>query len=609
MLLPDASPAPPHLADSVQQGMQVVVYDDFVAAAIEKISATGTSIRLIDHNLNRYLLEQFINSHHQTRLFSRSKLSRAAILRRLCRLEYQRVVNKPSSVTPNANLKNMFASKDESLVIDLSTLLDSYHTWLREERLLNPALQVQQFNQDIIDNPGFRTYMQANYDLLWADNVEAFSKAAHDLFYWCLECLPTTLLTFDQDGDCRDVWGANPGNAILLRDVCQYKFTMQPSMNIERRITHLKVSFSPHPPVSTDTSQPRNDYDLFQLVETQSPAAMAQQCLPIIQGLPQSSTKRLQIAIITPTQSPIYLHDIKRMLDGAGRTYTGLEAFVSVPQDQFSAALVTILKLTIFLPKSLALQEITEAFQVLFTGIDPLRARLLALNLHSLTTVTQVDTRRIQARVSHSVIKSYINLIQTLLAPQKMPSLSHLLSALFETLAEQADFTLFGNSFLQWRAQTLLKYARFIESQESTLHAATKAFIAFLRHNSVFLPSTHQPLLRPSIVIGSVQRFLSLGYSVDYQIWLDVHHRAWTRQPEQVLFANLLMQDDSALQEHRTLDQFQDDLFYKRIDTLVRRCRNHIIAMTCNADHAGISEAHNLLQVINNMKTLDPYIT
>lgn len=603
ILLPTSPPAPSRFSVWQRRGAHILTYDLFIRATLKRLLPVrhdvGATDRLIDHNLNRYLLEQFIDSRRESELFTQSRLNRATIIRRLCRLEYQLAVNgNIAANATNAVIREMFAFRRNDLFAEIFAFLDVYHAHLTEKQILNPAQQVAAFEQRILDNAGFRSYMQSNYDVLLVDNVEGLSKSAHDLIFWCLEHLSLSVIIYDDDGDCNDIWGANPANAMLLRDVCQQNMTFNAEQRVIKRIALLQAALSidNSPALYThDQSQQRSHDSMFHIVESHFSSAIARQCVDIIQNI----GNQYRVAILSPLTSPLYVHDIANLLSRAGIPFVRLETHCSVTESLFSAALSTFLSLTATSPKNIALQEIAAALRVFITGLDPLRARLLALNLHNLGDAMPVDTGRIQARFDEKVIKAYTYLIEYMRAFQKAPRLSEYLNYFIEFVLTQPGFALFNDPHLQGHARTLLEYVHQIEAQASSIHAAVPAVVAFLSSNGVIQARDDHPA--SGIMIGSVQQFLRLGQTVDYQIWLDAHHRAWQCQAEQVLFSVQFIHTASGAQERQQPDQLQETFFYKRVSALVRRCRRQVVAVACRADYAGITDAQSLVQLIQKL--------
>jgi hypothetical protein len=607
ILLPESSPTPPSLLNWVQRGSHVFTFEGFVRAAIALVqSAPGhyeESFRLLDHGLNRHLLEQFIDSHNYSSLLAQSKQNRALLIRRLSRLDYQMSANGDITNTATAVMHLIFASKDEHFFADVKNLLLSYRDWLRAQQYLSPAMQIDWFNQRVLDTPAFKTYIQTTFEVLLADNIERLGKVAHDLLFWFLEYLPTSLLILDHDGDGRDTWGANPDNALLLKDVCQNRSLLSPPEAVEQRIVNIqtlfKASSSDAASISTQTHSKK---PFFRVVEAPSTAAMARQCVDVVRELYTNSSEHAHIAIITPAKWSLLSHDISFLLGQHALKPARLDISISLTEDPFSTAIITLLKLVSLPPNSIALQEITSGLQQILVGLDPLRACLLALHWQHSSTTTRTDTRRIQSRIDEAIIDAYTRLVDCLHAFPNTTTLSQFLAHLFDTVLRRPGFTLYDNLPLQKRAQYLLEYAQILEAERSDIRAATSAYLAFAAGSSTTWVNDEQVLPENTVLLCTVQDFLRSGRTVDYQIWLDAGHRAWTKQIEQVLFSPQIVQATSVPQVQQMAEQLHVDYFYKRISVLIRRCRRHIIPMFCGTDQVGIPEAPDIAQIVHKLE-------
>jgi hypothetical protein len=526
------------------------------------------------------------------------------------------------------------------------TLAAEFRAHCLQHNLLDFSLTVETFLRHIYPKPEFQAFLQTRFDFLLADNLEEDLPATHDLLALCLPSVQGALLLYDADGGLRTFLGADPETAYELRALCDEHLVATDSYVMSDDVLALAAAFNrvlaprfvPAPERAGNWRAALSyTYKRFypQMIED-----VADKIAELIaQGVPPR-----QIAVVAP-----FLNDSLRFsLTYALRQRERLHGIrIPVLTHRPSRALMNepitraLLTLTLIAHPhwldGVALvapptKDVADALALVISGLDPLRAALLAELIYrkkrdennimrpALNFFAKLEPDQ-QARVGYRVGQRYDALREWLESYRAnlehgadMP-LDYFLRLLFDEKLAQRGYGLHNNLEAGRIAAQLIDS---IQRFRQTLYADhTGDWSALGREylqlaSQRLLPSLHvqswQDEEADAILLMPANTFLLRNRAVDYQFWLDIGSSGWFTRLEQPLTHPYVLRREYPPDQVWTDDdeaEAEAAALYRTVIGLVRRCRKRIHVGIAALGESGFEQDGKLLRVVQQLLAED----
>jgi UvrD-like helicase family protein len=504
--------------------------------------------------------------------------------------------------------------------IDLAA---GFRTYCLRHNLLDFSLMVEAFTTVLLNDPQFSAALQQRYDYLIADNVEEDNPASHDFIRWLLPHLKGALVVYDTEAGYRFFLGADAEYAYRLADACETRLTMEDARVASPALVSLgnefRRSLGPEvyqPPETNDDNDPLT---AFQFAFNQYYPQMIDWTADRIIELIGQGVEPREIAVLAP-----YLNDSLRF----GLTYRLNQANVptlshrpsrALHDEPATRALLTITALahpTWSDPRPVA--DVADAFSQVIGGLDPVRARLLASIVYR-TGGAQLSSFKLinpqmQERISFVVGERYEELRDWLarFAPEagSVP-LDHFLRRLFGELLSQPGYGFHDNLEAGRIASQLIESAQRFRQTLYTeelrdWNGAGREYLAFVQQR--LFAGLHVQSWRDedsnAVFLAPIPTFLLRNRFVDYQFWLDVGSNSWWERLDQPLTQPYVLRrsfPDAIVWNDDMEYEAQEDMLYRTVMGLSRRCRKKIYLGITSLGEEGFEQRGPLLRVFQQI--------
>lgn len=485
-----------------------------------------------------------------------------------------------------------------------------YQAYCLQHGLLDFALQIHLFVTVLLDDVEFQKSFSEQFQYLIADNVEEMGALAHDFIFWCMEQVQKTLLICDDDGGYRAFLGADPTNALLLRDVClQHRsFDSLPGHSGPMRALIEAVAVPPALPESGEPV-PLAFASAISLTASTFYPQMIESCVQQVQRL--LSHERVapgQITVITP-----YLHDALLFALQSRLQILQIPSVYYRPSRPLKAEPVVQILLTLLClagaddESPLAQTEVAQALELAIDGLDPVRASLLAQAAYrSPGGLLAYDAlpSQMQERIGMSVGLRYNRLRQWLADHASLVQQpDQFFVQLLEDILTQPGFGLFENVSADSTIESFLSAVEgFCRALDQNTADKARQFIAFV--NEGFVTSDWEIERPDAVLIATAHTVLTRNLSSDYQFWLDAGDSGWYERIEQPLTHPYILRRNMPPQTVWT-DEMEQTLQASNLRNVVlgllRRCRKKLCIHTCDISANGYEQRGQLLLLLQQI--------
>lgn len=558
------------------------------------------------------------------------------------------LLNEPLERIPE-RLSKAWGSRDSSrhdVFKRAYALAAEFRAHCLQNNLLDFSLTVEAFQRHIYHKPEFQVFLQTRFDFLLAEHLEEDLPATHDLLALCLPFVQGALLLYDPDGGLRTFLGADPETAYALRALCDEYLVATDSLVMSDDVAALAAAFNralaPRfvpAPERTGNWRAALTYTYKRFYPQMIEAVADEIAKLIAQGVSPR-----QIAVVAPflndslrfslvyalrqrershgVRIPVLTHRPSRALmdEPIARALLTL-TLIAHPHWLDGAALVAP-----------PLKDVADALALTISGLDPLRAALLAELVYrkkrdqdgimrpSLNAFARLEPDQ-QARVGYRIgqrydaLREWLESYRARLEHDDQMPLDHFLRLLFDEKLAQKGYALHNNLEAgRVAAQLIDSVQRF----RQTLYADyTGDWSALGREylqlvSQRLLPSLHvqswQDEEADAILLMPASTFLLRNRVVDYQFWLDIGSSGWFMRLEQPLTHPYVLRREYLADQVWSDDdeaEAEDAALYRIVIGLVRRCRKRVHVGIAALGESGFEQNGKLLRIVQQMLAED----
>lgn len=268
---------------------------------------------------------------------------------------------------------------------DMQDCANRFRTYCLQHNLLDFSLQLELFTDYILPSPQGRAHLLNRYRHWIVDNLEENPPILFDLLANFLPELDSALLIYDHDAGYRTFLGADPQNALALRELCQTrkvftasKVSAPPIQALSRALTQVLNENAPleETVLPKDTSNPRHAITFeYRRYFPEMLDWVAQEIHHLVQnGLPPG-----EIVVLAPFLSDALRFALLERLNKLGIPARSQRPSRPLREEPVTQSLLNLLKLAHpewgFIPSSF---EFAYTLLTSLDGLDLVRARLFA---------------------------------------------------------------------------------------------------------------------------------------------------------------------------------------------------------------------------------------
>jgi hypothetical protein len=517
--------------------------------------------------------------------------------------------------------------------------------------LLDWSLQIETFQQHLLQLPELRRYLLSGYRHLIVDNTEEDIPASHDLLKTWLPLCESALVIHDTGGGYRVFLGADPEGALSLGKLCKEKVVLSRSYitspQVEALASQLSAPFlhragepdasTWEPTVSLTSGEDRP------LVPPTGEHRFHPQMLDwvadeISRLVFEESVQPSEIAVLAPFLSDSLRFSLITRLDKFNidvRTHRPSRAL----RDEAAArCLLTLAKLAHpawrRVPPSV---DVAQALANAIDDLDPVRAHLLTDIVYrqregvpALTPFHRI-VPAMQERISYLLGNRYDELrawIQKYIDSTDQDgqdrALDHFLSGLFGEVLSQAGFG-FHRDFDAGAVtanliESVQKFRRAMpppgengdESQSPDTPGAGPArnlaveYVDLVERGVVAAQYVSSWQVRPenAILLVPAYTFLMMNQAVSIQFWLDAGSQSWIERIYQPLTHPYVLRRDWSRDQVWTDEkefEARRETLGRLILGLTRRCRKRIYLTASELSEQGYEQQGPLLEAVQQI--------
>ncbi len=493
-----------------------------------------------------------------------------------------------------------------------------------ENRLLDYSLQIELFTR-LLSVPEFREDFFRSHTHLIAEHMEEETPLTHALIRSWLPYLEGALLTGEWDGGYRVFLGADPQGGAELRGLCDGVLTlahsaiMQPGMEalLDEVAYSLRREGAQPAPEGSDLAF---DY-AFHNYYPQMIGWVAQEInrLVVEEGVPPG-----EIVVVAPFLSDALRFSLGQQLDAYGIPHVSHRPSRALRDEPAARCILTLAALANprwgYAPPR---ADVAHALQTAIAGLDPVRAGLLAKVVYRpggeepLSSFTRIKPD-MQARITYVAGERYEALRGWLLeatAWQDAP-LDHLFSRMFGEALSQPGYGFHDDPEAGRVAAELVESAqKFRQSlfAEEGLDAAETGRRYFTIVNQGLLAALYvaswRDELADAVFMAPAYTFLLRNRAARIQFWLDVGSTGWWERLDQPLTHPYVLSPHWPPGRLWTdADEFgqQQDMLYRLMAGLIRRCRERIYLGISDLGEQGYDERGPMLRIFQQILRRHP---
>jgi len=485
--------------------------------------------------------------------------------------------------------------------------------------MLDFSLQVMLFVDQLWKLKPVRAYLTARYRHLIVDNVEEDTPATHDLLREWLPLCESAVILYDKEAGFRRFLGADPDNALLLKEVCSKPIDLDRGRVMSPDIEAFQVAIAPHLGEKTSQTPPKDGDPRGAIVYPQDTRYQPQMIdwavehiasLVHDQGVPPR-----EIVVLSAFMPDALRFSLQNRLDERNvpnRTHRPSRALREEPA---ARALLTLAKLAHpdwgMKPSKF---DVTYALTASIGELDLVRARLLTDTLYRdgrLLPFERISEAQMQSRITFELggryerLRSWLdNYITTMALP-----LDAFFSKLFGEVLSQPQFGFHKQFDAANAAANLIDSARQFRQTVGKIEPEVPAapeYVSMVDAGVIanLYVRDWQADKQDSVLIAPAYTFLLYNQPIDYQFWLNIGSSGWGQRLHQPLTQPYVMSRQWTLGDKWTdgleVDANQEAL-YRLVVGLIRRCRKGIYLGYSEYGEQGYEQRGPLLMAVQNM--------
>lgn len=501
---------------------------------------------------------------------------------------------------------------------------EAYRAYCFENRLLDYGLQIE-FMTYILSKDDFRAGFFSQYTHLIVEHLQEETALVHDLIYDWLPSLQGALLTYEWDSGYRIILGAAPEGAKFLRSHCDAVLTLPHSHVITPSLErlHREVAYAFRRPAAEPDSgtEPLAFSYCFHTYFPQMLDWVADRIDYLVhkQGLAPR-----EIVVLAPYLSDALRFSLSQKLLARGIPSVSHRPSRALRDEPAARCLLALIALAHpgwgYTPPE---DDVAHAFEMAISGLDPVRARLLAKVLYRpqgekrLASFENTNPQ-MQSRITYLVGQRYDHLRAWLMsyATGQPEPLDHVLSRLFGEVLSQPGFGFHGDPEAGRVTAELIQSARrfrqaLFDGTDVDVNEIGRRY--FLIVNAGLLAglyvSSWRDDLADAVFMSPAYTFLLRNRVATVQFWLDVGALGWWERLDQPLtHPYVLSRDWPPGMIWTDADEYerQQEMLYRIISGLIHRCRREIYLGISDLGEQGFEQRGPMLRVFQGILRRHP---
>ncbi len=469
-----------------------------------------------------------------------------------------------------------------------------------ERNLLDYSLQVEVFRDMLWGSGLAKRYLVDQYRYIIAENLEEDVPVAHDIIAEWIPDSHEALLIYDQGGGFRRFLGADPEDALALKDRCERQVVFDqiqvPSPALQSFARRLENESRPRASAADSEEAPAFHYAFHRYFPE-----MLDWVATSIHGLMESGVPPGEIVVLAPFLGDALRFALSYRLEGLGVGTYSIRPSRALLQEPAARCLLSIAALChpewSHPPPA---HDLAQAFALSMSDLDPVRARLLVEILYRpngeaspLAPFGQLRPE-MKSRISYDAGERYEGLRQWIdeYRSGEPQMLDHLLSRLYGEALSQPGYGFHTDFDAGVVAGQLIHSVReFRQSVGEQIlqrgEAIGRAYVRLAEESVVGLQRLPQPQ-DPSpdrVLLSPAYTFLMNNRPVDHQFWLNIGGRGWSERLYQPLTHPYVLSrqwNQGAHWTDRDEVRTRQNILQVLTQALLRRCRKGV--------YLGISE-------------------
>jgi hypothetical protein len=504
-----------------------------------------------------------------------------------------------------------------------------FRQYCMQNNLLDFSLQVEVLTRHLLTADWFRDYLFGQYRHLMADNIEEEPPVTHDLLRDWLPRCDSALVVHDRDAGYRSFLGADPEDALALRDVCREYVELTQSHVTPPVLDALSEAMTRiirrESPIRNLKSKIRNG--LGYGGGKFHPQMLDWITDEIVRLTSEEGIALREIVVLAPFLSDSLRFALADRLSRRGIPTRSLRPSRALNDEPAARCLLTWAALAHpdwdIIP---APPDMAHALALSIDGLDEARAHLLVQRAYAAPQLRPFEGLKadLQDRIGFDVGQRYDRLHEWLenYRTGHTSPLDHFLSRLFGEVVSQLGFGFHRDLDAGRVAAGLIASARkfrqvvtkdegggmkdekvgqaYIEMVQSGVIAATPDLSSFDLH-----PSS----LQDAVLLSPAYTFLLNNQPVDVQFWINAGSPGWWERLYQPLTHPYVLtrrweRDRKWTDED---EQATRQLLLSRLTQgLIRRCRRKIYLAFSTLNEQGFEERGPLLMMAQQILRYQP---
>jgi hypothetical protein len=484
---------------------------------------------------------------------------------------------------------------------DVQACASRFREYCLAHNLLDFSLQLEVFWKYLWPLPACREYLQGTYRHLVYDNLEEDTPVSHDLVGEWLPHLDSALLIYDQGAGLRLFLGADPQNALQLKNLCPLHAKLEDSFVTAPQIamlargleTQLGPGNSPQPPAVVDEEPPGLELRSALGFKAQRfyPQMLDWVADQIAELVHDEGVSPDEIVVLAPFLSDALRFSLATRLEARQVPARSHRPSRSLREESATQCLLTLAALAHPAWWQPTRYDVAYALVQAIEGLDLVRAQILAdivyrgrdgdPSLASFEAIKPIAQERITFRLGGRYEHLRLWLEDYRQGPPE--AFDHFLSRLFGELLSQPGYG-FHASFDAGRVTATL-----IESVQKFRWVAGpvleaegipigREYIEMVRQGVIAAQYVQSWQTQPdgAVLLAPAYTFLMSNRPVDYQFWLDVGSRGWFERLYQPLtHPYVLSRRWTPGRVWTDVDEVQasQEALHRLVLGLLRRCR------------------------------------
>ncbi len=501
---------------------------------------------------------------------------------------------------------------------------EKYRQYCIDSQLLDFSLQLELFNR-LLRQPHIQADFFRNCSHLIVEHLQEEPAVTHDLIYEWLPRLEGGLLTYEWDSGYRIFLGAAPEGGSFLRQHCEGVLTFNRSFVMSPGVASLldEVGFA----LRRDLPRPATDQaPAFEYsYHTYFPEMLDRAADRIAHMVTREGIPPREIAVLAPYLSDALRFSMTQKLSERGIPSISHRPSRALRDEPAARCLLTLLALAYpewkYLPPR---EDVAQALALAIEALDPVRARLLAEVVYRPGAKPALSSFGLikpdmQNRITYRVGKQYEYLrewLETCRAGNPA-YLDQVMRGLFGEVLSQPGFGFHDQHEYARITDELVKSAQtfrralFDPVQDPV--AIGQQYFAVVNQGllaGLYIESWRDDLA-DAVFLSPAFTFLVRNRAVSVQVWLDVGSMGWWERLDQPLTHPYVLSKDwppGKLWTDAEEYQRQQEMLYRVVSGLIRRCRQRIYLGISDLGEQGFEERGPLLRVFQSILRRHPQI-